>query len=104
MLERSESLKHFDNINLENKPLNINTSKFYTGLLPDGREGRIMTSSFLPQIDSKERIEFSEASSPIQLTIAISTEELDNLLIIIDSSLLVGLVLIIFIMRWAVKK
>lgn len=104
ILERSESLKHFDDINLENQPLTVNTSKFYTGLLPDGREGRIMTSSFLPQIDSKKRTDFSEETFPIQLTVAISTEELDNLLIIIDSSLLGGLVLIIIIMRLAVKK
>jgi signal transduction histidine kinase len=104
VLERSESLKHFENINLENPSLAINTSKFYSGLLPDGREGRIMTSFFLPQVDSKQRTELSASELPIQLTLAISTEELDNLLIIIDSSLWVGLILIIIIMRWAVNK
>mgnify|MGYP003624313578 CR=1 FL=1 len=104
VFERSESLQNFQNINLEEQTLALNTSKFYKALLPDGREGRIMSTLFLPQIDSKLRGEFVEPSLPIQLTVAISTEELDNLLIIIDSSLLVGLVLIIIIMRWAVNK
>jgi len=100
-LERSESLKPFTNINLIKTDLPINHSKLYDVDLPDGREGRAMTSIFQrkqPQHNAPDKI------ITMQLTVAISSEEVSNILIIIDSSLLIGLLLVIFIIRWAVLK
>lgn len=100
-LERSESLKHFANINLIKTNMPINHPKYYEVDLPDGREGHAMTSTFErkePQKNAPDKI------ITMQLTVAISSEEVSNILIIIDSSLLIGLLLVILIIRWAVLK
>ena len=100
--ERSESLAHFKNTNLVTIDLPLNSSHFFNVTLPDGRDGRAMVSNFKPQEPNKKSTQLQKEVGFMQLTIAISTEEVSNILIIIDSSLSVGLLLVIFIIRWAV--
>ncbi|WP_243638339.1 sensor histidine kinase [Shewanella frigidimarina] len=72
-------------------------------VLPDGRDGRAMVSYFEPQVPKVDR-EIIGQVEPMWLTIAITTEDLSQILVIIDSSLAIGLLLVIVLIRWAVVK
>ncbi|WP_434930953.1 sensor histidine kinase [Shewanella sp. HL-SH5] len=102
VFERSESLAHFAQANLIKADLAINGRQFFDVTLPDGRSGRAMVSVFEPQVPDKYQSVITENIAPMVLTVALSEEELNHILIIIDSSLAIGLLLVILFMRWAV--
>ncbi|GAA0792758.1 MULTISPECIES: sensor histidine kinase [Pseudomonadati] len=104
VFERSESLVHFGQTNLIKVDLPINGQQFFDVTLPDGRSGRAMVSVFEPQVPDKYQSVITGNIAPMVLTVALSEEELNHILIIIDSSLAVGLLLVILFMRWAVVK
>ena len=99
--ERSESLKHFADVSLFKKDIPLNSVFFVDIELPDGREGRAMLSYFEPQIPENNRGLVNQVE-PMWLTVAISTEDLEQILVIIDSSLALGLLLVIVLTRWTV--
>jgi signal transduction histidine kinase len=103
VFERSESLSPFPNINLLKKELPLNGAFFADVVLPDGRDGRAMVSYFEPQVPSNSSILASKIE-PMWLTIAITTTDLTQISVIIDSSLAIGLLLVIVLIRWAVVK
>jgi len=103
VFERSESLSPFPNINLLKKDLPLNGAFFADVVLPDGRDGRAMVSYFVPQNERNSTLLVSKVE-PMWLTIAIATTDLTQILVIIDSSLAFGLLLVIVLIRWAVVK
>ncbi|MGI2170192.1 sensor histidine kinase [Shewanella sp. MF05960] len=104
VFERSESLSHFSGSDLLKKDMPINSAIFADVELPDGRSGRAMVSYFEPQVPSTMRNEAGYIVEPMWLTVAISSEDLTQILVIIDSSLAIGLLLVIVLIRWAVVK
>ncbi|PKI07295.1 sensor histidine kinase, partial [Shewanella sp. 11B5] len=103
VFERSESLRNFEGVDLLKKDMPINSAFFADVVLPDGRDGRAMVSYFEPQVPKVDR-EIIGQVEPMWLTIAITTEDLSQILVIIDSSLAIGLLLVIVLIRWAVVK
>ncbi|MBB1439244.1 HAMP domain-containing histidine kinase [Shewanella sp. SG41-4] len=103
VFERSESLAHFADTNLLKKDIPLNSAIFVDVILPDGRDGRAMVSYFEPQVPQVNRPMMGNVE-PMWLTIAITTEDLSQILVIIDSSLAIGLLLVIVLIRWAVVK
>ena len=103
VFERSESLRNFVGVDLQKKDIPLNTAVFADVMLPDGREGRAMVSYFEPQVLKGNSATIGTVE-PMWLTVAISTEDLTQILVIIDSSLAIGLLLVIVLIRWAVVK
>jgi signal transduction histidine kinase len=103
VFERSESLGHFVGTDLLKKDIPLNSAIFADVVLPDGRSGRAMMSYFEPQVPKANRAMMSKVE-PMWLTVAITTEDLTQILVIIDSSLAIGLLLVIILIRWAVVK
>lgn len=102
--ERSDSLLKFAEANLIKPEQALNSSAFYDVTLPDGRSGRAIVSTFLPQIPLEEDRLAHHDLAPMQLTLAISKEELSNILIIIDTSMALGLLAMIVLLRLMVMK
>ncbi|WP_351008631.1 ATP-binding protein [Shewanella sp. S1-58-MNA-CIBAN-0166] len=103
VFERSESLRNFEGVDLLKKDIPLNSAFFADVVLPDGRDGRAMVSYFEPQVPKTNR-SMMDTVEPMWLTIAITTEDLSQILVIIDSSLAIGLLLVIVLIRWAVVK
>jgi signal transduction histidine kinase len=103
VFERSESLSQFPGMDLLKQDLPLNSEIFADVVLPDGRDGRAMVSYFEPQVPSNSSILASKIE-PMWLTIAIATTDLTQISVIIDSSLAIGLLLVIVLIRWAVVK
>ncbi|AZG71302.1 sensor histidine kinase [Shewanella livingstonensis] len=103
VFERSESLTHFTDTDLLKKNMPLNSAIFADVVLPDGRDGRAMVSYFEPQVPKANRSTMHNVE-PMWLTVAITTEDLSQILVIIDSSLAIGLLLVIVLIRWAVVK
>ncbi|WP_137223754.1 ATP-binding protein [Shewanella sp. MEBiC00475] len=103
VFERSESLRAFAGVDLLKKDIPVNSTFFADVVLPDGRDGRAMVSYFEPQVPKVNRSIMGKVE-PMWLTIAITTEDLSQILVIIDSSLAIGLLLVIVLIRWAVVK
>ncbi|NCO72342.1 MULTISPECIES: HAMP domain-containing sensor histidine kinase [Shewanella] len=103
VFERSESLTQYRDANLLKKDIPLNSAVFADVVLPDGRDGRAMVSYFEPQIPKANRAMISKVE-PMWLTIAITTEDLSQISVIIDSTLGIGLLLVIVLIRWAVIK
>jgi two-component system sensor histidine kinase QseC len=102
--ERSDSLLKFKDASLIKPTQALNTTEFYNVTLPDGRSGRAIVSTFSPQVPLDEDRQRLDTLTPMQLTLAISKEELSNILIIIDTSMALGLLAMIVIMRLLVMK
>lgn len=102
--ERSDSLLKFEKANLIKPQQALNSSEFYDVTLPDGRSGRAIVSTFTPQIPLDEDRQAQQLITPMQLTLAISNEELSNILIIIDTSMALGLVAMIVLIRLLMMK
>ncbi|MCT8988503.1 sensor histidine kinase [Shewanella phaeophyticola] len=103
VFERSESLNHFPGVDLLKKDIPLNSAIFADVDLPDGRSGRAMLAYFEPQVP-KSLGDAAINVEPMWLTVAITTEDLTQILVIIDSSLAIGLLLVIVLIRWAVVK
>ncbi|MBB1269493.1 sensor histidine kinase KdpD [Shewanella sp. SR44-3] len=102
--ERSDSLLKFKDASLIKPAQALNTTEFYNITLPDGRSGRAIVSTFTPQIPQDEDKDKLANLMPMQLTLAVSKEELSNILIIIDTSMALGLVAMIVLMRLLMMK
>ncbi|MGX9460676.1 sensor histidine kinase [Shewanella sp. A14] len=103
VFERSESLRAFVGVDLLKKDIPLNSTFFADVVLPDGRDGRAMVAYFEPQVLKANRLT-ADKVEPMWLTVAITTEDLTQILVIIDSSLTIGLLLVIVLIRWAVVK
>ena len=106
-VERSVSLGHFPDSSLIKHPIALNSSEFYNVTLPDGRAGRAMVSHFTLPVTGNfsQSTDGGDANSQvIWLTLAVSSEELSDILWGIDYSLAIGFFLIIVLLRWMVVR
>jgi signal transduction histidine kinase len=96
IFERSQTLDIFEINSLPKLSLPINTSSITNITLPDGRSGRMYSTTFKPQIESDVREdfgitkeEFSKTQQPMSLAYAISNENLNQILWFVDIIFLV---------------
>ncbi len=77
--------------------------------LPDGRAGRIAWITFIPQIDTDDRQAFSQtygdaARQPMTIAYAVSIEDLEYSLWLIDISFIAALILVPLLVRFTVRN
>ncbi len=91
VFERSDTLNLFEIHDLPRLSVDINQFVIKDITLPDGRSGRMLYSKFLPQVDSdlREKLgvtreEFAKNQKPIELSYALSKEELNYILWFVD--------------------
>jgi signal transduction histidine kinase len=96
VFERSKTLELFEINSLPKLNLPLNTSSITNIILPDGRSGRMFSTTFKPQIESDIREslgiskqDFSKTQQPMSLAYAISNESLNHILWFVDIIFLV---------------
>ncbi|WDE06815.1 two-component sensor histidine kinase [Thalassomonas viridans] len=108
--EKSRLLSFYKINQLPKTELPVNTHVFMDIRLPDGQAGREVLIHFMPQLDMDERIrrklarlDDSERSS-MYLALAVSTEELDKILILVDIAFLLACIFAVVVVRYLVGK
>ncbi len=91
IFERSDTLELFDVQDLPRLEVGLNENRLVDITLPDGRKGRLLFTKFLPQIDSElrdklgiTREQFALRQKPMELAYALSREELNHVLWLVD--------------------
>jgi len=109
--ERSETLKIFAINNLPKLEVELSNPKISNIILPDGRTGIMLTTKFIPQVDSDIREEFgisikefSKTQKPMVLAFATSNENLNHTLWLVDIIFILSSISSIFIVRLIVAK
>ncbi|NRA53892.1 MAG: HAMP domain-containing histidine kinase [Gammaproteobacteria bacterium] len=100
-VEKSDSFKHLPDVNLPRLDLMINTSTIVDTVLPNGRDGRVIITHFLPQAGDSGEMQMQTAT---YLSVAMPTKDLSQLTIIVDISLILSFMLAIFAVRYFVSK
>ena len=107
--ETSESFLLFDESTLPYEEVSINDYKLTNIILPDGRAGKMLTHSFLPQVDSDVRespnfpTDFYKKQKTMQLAYAVSTDELDQTLFLVDGFFLLTLIISLILVNITVR-
>ncbi len=109
VFELSESLKFLGDTHFEYKKLLVGESEIFSQTLPDGRDGRIVYTRFIPQIDSSERPNYSipikpVTQTPMTLAYATSAESIEFVLWLIDIVFLIVTLIVIIFIRMFVSK
>lgn len=111
VFERSDTLDLFTVKSLEYQSLMLGTKLVKDITLPDGRSGQIIYYSFLPQVDSDDRVDFEgllnktgATQQPMLLAYAVSAEKVNFLMWLIDISFLVAAISVALIVRYLVKR
>ena len=110
VFERSDTLTFFEISDLPR--LNVELDEFIIQdiTLPDGRDGRMVFTKFLPQVDSDvrekmgiNREEFSKSQTPMEFAYALSKEELNYILWFVDVIFIITSILAVLAVRKIVK-
>ena len=103
---RSKSLDLFEVKNLPFENLEIGESKIRPIQLPDGRDGRIFYSRFIPQVKDKASVDTSKKTDAESMILAYtaSSEEVDFVLWLIDVIFIVTTITVIVFIRLFVRK
>jgi len=103
---RSKSLDLFEVKNLPYESLEIGESKIRPLQLPDGRDGRVFYSRFIPQgKDNTSEDTYKKTNDePLTLAYASSSEEVDFVLWLIDVIFIVTTITVIVFIRLFVRK
>ncbi|WP_062566931.1 sensor histidine kinase [Pseudoalteromonas shioyasakiensis] len=106
---RSESLHLFSQKNLPLEKIKLGETKIINTELPDGRNGRVIYTRFIPPLDLDDDEDFIEGvntslQQPITLAYAASSEEVDFVLWLIDVIFVVSTVSVIVFIRLFVRK
>ena len=103
---RSKSLDLFEVENLPFEDLEIGESKIRPLQLPDGRDGRVFYSRFIPQgKDNTSEDTYKKTNDePLTLAYASSSEEVDFVLWLIDVIFIVTTITVIVFIRLFVRK
>ena len=106
VFERSESLDLFTVKHLKFQDIAVGEKKVLDDILPDGRDGRIIYTRFLPQIDPKNRhkVKHSPTQTPMTLAYAVSVEKLNFIFWSIDIVFLVLTISVVIFVRLFVRK
>ncbi len=107
--ERSKTLDLFEINTLPKIKVALHKSKIMNVTLPDGRSGRMITIKFMPQVDSDIREEygisveeFSKTQTPMELTYAVSNENLNQTLWFLDLIFIISSILAVLAVRFIV--
>lgn len=91
VFERSDTLEFFDVKDLPRLDVKLDGFIIQDITLPDGRDGRMLFSKFLPQVDSDireslgvTREEFAKNQKPMEFAYALSKEDLNYILWFVD--------------------
>lgn len=91
IFERSDTLELFDVQDLPRFKVELYENRLVDITLPDGRKGRLLFTKFLPQIDTElrdklgvTREQFAQRQKPMELAYAMSREELNHVLWLVD--------------------
>jgi hypothetical protein len=103
---RSKSLDLFEVKNLPFENLEIGESKIRPIQLPDGRDGRIFYSRFIPQVKDNASVDTSKKTDGESMILAYtaSSEEVDFVLWLIDVIFIVTTITVIVFIRLFVRK
>jgi signal transduction histidine kinase len=103
---RSKSLDLFEVKNLPYESLEIGESKIRPLQLPDGRDGRVFYSRFIPQGKDNTSVDTYKKTNdqPLTLAYASSSEEVDFVLWLIDVIFIVTTITVIVFIRLFVRK
>ena len=106
---RSESLHLFSQKNLPLEKIKLGETKIINTELPDGRNGRVIYTRFIPPLDLDDDEDFiggvnTSLQQPITLAYAASSEEVDFVLWLIDVIFVVSTVSVIVFIRLFVRK
>ncbi len=107
--EASESFKPFNGSVLPYEEISINSYKLTNIILPDGRPGKMLMLSFFPQVDSDVKFspsfpaDFFKKQKPMQLAYAVSTDQLDKTLFLVDSFFLLALIISLILVNITVR-
>lgn len=103
---RSKSLDLFEVKNLPFENLEIGESKIRPIQLPDGRDGRVFYSRFIPQVKDDTLADMYKKTDDESLTLAYaaSSEEVDFVLWLIDVIFIVTTITVIVFIRLFVRK
>ena len=111
VFERSKTLALFDVNNLPQIKVSLHGSKIINITLPDGRSGRMISTLFIPQVDSDVREGFTASTDsfikqqkPMMLAYAVSNESLNQTLWFVDIIFIISSLLTIFSVRFIVYK
>ena len=111
VFERSKTLTLFDVNNLPLIEVALHSSKIINITLPDGRSGRMISTKFIPQIDSDSRKEFAASvgaftkqQKPMMLAYAVSNESLNQTLWFVDIIFILSSLSTVFAVRFIVYK
>jgi signal transduction histidine kinase len=106
VFERSDTLEFFEIRDLPRLNVKLGESIFLDVTLPDGRVGKMLFTKFLPQIDSElreklglTREEFAKKQKPMEFAYALSTEELDYVLWLVDVIFIITSIFAVFTVR-----
>lgn len=99
--EKSDSFKQLPDVNLPRLDLMINTSTIVDVVLPNGRDGRVLITHFLPKIDDSSQVPIQTS---MYLSVAVPTKDLTQIAIILDIVLILTLILTILAVRYFVSK
>ncbi|TLX46338.1 two-component sensor histidine kinase [Pseudoalteromonas phenolica] len=106
VFERSDTLEFFEIKDLPRLNVKLDGLIIQDTVLPDGRDGRMLYTKFLPQIDSDlretlgvSREEFAKNQKTMEFAYALSREELDYVLWFVDIIFIVTSILAVFAVR-----
>lgn len=109
--ERSKTLDLFEITALPKQSIEVDSHQFSSIILPDGRVGKMIYIKFVPQIDSDIREEFNidpivfaRTQKSMELAYAVSTENLNQVLWLVDVIFLIMALVVVFAIRLIVKR
>jgi len=109
--ERSDTLDIFNSEDLPMPKLGVNETQIGDIELPDGRAGRIVHVGFMPQVDSTNREEYFDElnrlnlqQEPMYIALAMSSENLNWVLWLVDIVFIVTAILATLLVRGVVSK
>ncbi|MCC2605322.1 ATP-binding protein [Planctobacterium marinum] len=106
VFERSDTLEFFEVKDLPRLDVNLDRFIIQDITLPDGRDGRMLFSKFLPQVDSDirealgvTREEFAKNQKPMEFAYALSKEDLNYILWFVDVIFILTSIIAVFTVR-----
>jgi len=111
VFERSKTLAFFDLNDLPKLDIELHQAKIINITLPDGRSGRMITTRFVPQVDSDIRARFGAAvtdfvqqQKSMTLAYAVSNEGLNQTLWFVDIIFILSSLSTVFAVKFIVYK
>ena len=103
-IARSHSLSIFPSTSLIKQEIPLNTTDIVSVTLPNGKPGRAILSYFIPPVPGNQHPDIIHQKNAIYITVAVNTDSISNVLILIDISLVISFVMAIIGVRILVTR